>query len=108
MQIRTLFPDQAAAARAAGHEVDAAAPVVLISVDPWLAITGEAFEVIRAAVERLQSEEHSRKIIASGKAGRPRVHDVDFLRQAVESYGSVREASRHLKISRNTFKRYLG
>ena len=108
MQLRTLFPDQVAAARQAGHEVvDAGEEAVLVNVDPWLVVTPEAWALVVAALDRLRSEEHSRKIKASGKAGRPRIHDVAVLRAAVESYGSVREASRHLKISRNTFARYL-
>lgn len=108
MRVQIINPELESRAQALGHQIDTDRPeAVVISVTPWVAVTPEVWAMIEEAIARRWSHDHSQKIRASGKAGRPRAqHDPRVLKRAVEAYGSVHAAAKALKIHPRVFKRY--
>jgi hypothetical protein len=98
MRVQVLFPEHVAGARQLGHKVvETDFEAVVISCDPWLAVTPEAWEIIQAAVRRLPR----------GRGRPPANHDPEVLRRAVAAYGSKTAAAKALGINRKTLRKYL-
>lgn len=106
-RIHCLFPEHATAARERGYEPTPGASVVLVSIDPWIAVQRDVWPVVAAAVERLRRQDHGRRIAASGRAGRPRLFNPATVRSAVRAYGTVNAAAKALGTSPSTIRRYL-
>jgi hypothetical protein len=101
MRVRALFPEHVGAARRLGHKVvETDFEAVVISCDPWLAVTPEAWEIIQAAVRRLPRP-------AKGRGRPPANHDPEVLRRAVAAYGSKTAAAKALGMNRKTLRKYL-
>lgn len=106
MKAMILFPEQVPAARRKGVEVVTTDPdVVVVSVEPWVAVTPEVWAILNRAMRRLDRLKRSAAIRASGCAGRPRIYNYQQIRDVVERLGSQRAAAEELGVARATVRR---
>lgn len=101
-----IFKHQIPAAKAAGFQVVDENPDVIF-IEPGIVVTPAAFEKLRRVFRILQNRKISAGVRASGRAGRPRVHDYQVIRDAVARLGSQRRAAQALGIARETVKRAM-
>ena len=101
-----LFQHQIPAAKAAGFEIVSENPDVIF-VAPTVTVTPAAFEILKNAFRKLKNRRISQGVLASGRAGRPRLHNYQEIRDAVGRFGSQRRAAKALGIARDTVARAM-